>query len=417
MKHKTIRILTGPAPSAQDIPHFWNVAKNDDSAEITIYGEIVSHRPNNWITGEPEDRLYTSPEGFLEDLATIKDAANITVRINSVGGDVYTAIGIANRLKELEGNTVAIIDGIAASAATVVAMGCDTIKAYNGSMFMIHEALTELYGAYNHKALLLVNKRLEAANSAVAEQYHGKTGLEIDKIRSQMASEKWMTGREAFEEGWIDEVIDGDDPSMSITKDGSTITVNGISMSAKGFEHIPDSVPVVRTTAQISAPLAAAGSIPKVPDANKTITQKEVHTMTLEELREQSPELEEQIRVQAHDEATNTAIANERARLQAISEIAATIGDPEMVNDAMYGEGACTASELALRAMQKAARLGQNHITNTHADFQSSGAGNVASTPNAGNPDPQNKNDETEMTEAEAIAMIIGKTVKKDKED
>lgn len=139
--------------------------------------------------------------------------------------------------------------------------------------------------------------------------------------------------------------------------------------------------------------------------------------MTLEELREQSPELEEQIRVQAHDEATNTAIANERARLQAISEIAATIGDPEMVNDAMYGEGACTASELALRAMQKAARLGQNHITNTHADFQSSGAGNVASTPNAGNPDPQNKNDETEMTEAEAIAMIIGKTVKKDKED
>jgi hypothetical protein len=138
--------------------------------------------------------------------------------------------------------------------------------------------------------------------------------------------------------------------------------------------------------------------------------------MTIEELRAQAPELVEQIRAQAHDEATDAAIANERARLQAISEIAATVGDPEMVNDAMYGEGACTASELALRAMQKAAKLGGDHLANSQADFQASGAGNVTGVPNAGNPEPSPNNDKPEMTEEEAIAMITGKSVAK-KED
>ena len=417
MKQNSIKILAGPAPSGQTAPRFWNVISNDGDAEITIYGEIVSHRPTNWFTGEPEDGLYTSPEGFLEDLATIKDASNITVRINSVGGDVYTAIGIANRLKELKGNTVAIIDGIAASAATVVAMGCDTIKAYNGSMFMIHEALTELYGAYNHKALLLVNKRLETANSAVAEQYHGKTGIEIDKIRSQMAAEKWMTGREALEEGWIDEVIDGDDPSMSITKDGSTLTVNGLSMSAKGFDHIPESVPVVKATTQPSATPAPGASARQAKDANKNTNPKEVHKMTLEELQNQEPELVQQIRAQAHDEAVSAAITSERERLRGISEIAAAVGDQEMINEAMYGEKACTASELALRVMQRDAQKGQQHVADTQADFQASGAAGVTATPNAGNPEPQKPEGETEMSEEDAIAMILGTPTNKAKED
>ena len=170
MKKNNIRVLAGPAPSASGTAQpFWNIAQNtEDDAEITIYGEIVTHRPTNWLTGEPEDGLFTSPEGFLDDLNKIQNAKNVTVRINSVGGDLYTAIGIANRLKELAGNTVAIIDGIAASAATVIAMGCNTIRAYSGSLFMVHEALTTLCGAYNHKALMEADKRLQAANAAAA---------------------------------------------------------------------------------------------------------------------------------------------------------------------------------------------------------------------------------------------------------
>ena len=79
------------------------------------------------------------------------------MRINSVGGDLYTALGICNRLKELNGDTVAVIDGIAASAATIIAMGCKTREIAEGALFMVHEALLTLVGNYNHKALLEVN--------------------------------------------------------------------------------------------------------------------------------------------------------------------------------------------------------------------------------------------------------------------
>ena len=78
--------------------------------------------------------------------------------------------------------------------------------------------------------------------------------------------------------------------------------------------------------------------------------------MTLEELQNQEPELVQQIRAQAHDEAVSAAITSERERLRGISEIAAAVGDQDMINEAMYGEKACTASELALRVMQRDAQ-------------------------------------------------------------
>ena len=77
----------------------------------------------------------------------------------------------------------------------------------------------------------------------------------------------------------------------------------------------------------------------------------------------------------------------------------------------------CTAEQLAYRAMQKQAQLGQQHITNQTTDFQASGAANVTAAPNGGNPAPEGKPDgDAEMTEAEAIAMIAG-TPAPNKED
>ena len=423
MHKKKNSITMGPAAPAGTAPRFWNVTQADDDAEITIYGEILTRRPTNWFTGEPEEGMFTTPEGFMEDLAKVQTAKNITVRINSVGGDLYTAIGISNRIKELAGNTVAIIDGIAASAATVIAMGCDTIKAYSGSLFMVHEAMTTLVGTYNHRALMEVNKRLEAANQAAAETYNTKTKLGIDKIRSIMAKESWMTGKKAQEDGWIDEVIDGNDPDMSLSADMETLLVNGISMSVKSFSNLPKSIPVSKEAAEPqiinSATPQPATPAPVGAAANTKTPIKEVKTMTLEELRQTEPELVAQIEATAQSEAATRAIQEERARLQAINEIAATVGDPEMVNEAMYGETACTAQELAFRAMQKQAKLGQQHLTNQTQDFQQSGAADVTAAPNGGNPAPEGKSDDAEeMSVEDAAAMIAGTfDTKKKKED
>ena len=131
--------------------------------------------------------------------------------------------------------------------------------------------------------------------------------------------------------------------------------------------------------------------------------------MTLEELRQTEPELVAEIIATAQSEAKTQAIQDERARIQAIQQIAATVGDPEMVSEAMYGESACSAQDLAFRAMQKQAELGQQHITNQAQDFQQSGAATVTAAPNGGNPAPSGKKDgDEEMTVADAVAMIIG---------
>lgn len=411
MSEKKVSLIRmGSVRETTEVTRFWNIAKeSEEDAEITIYGEIVSRRPTDWWTGEPLEGLFTSPEGFLEDLAKVKDTKNITVRINSVGGDLYTAIGISNRLRELGGNTVAIIDGIAASAATVIAMGCDLIKAYPGSLFMVHEAMTTLMGTYNNRDLMEVKKRLEAANAATAETYESKTKLGIEKIRSVMAKESWMTGRKALEEGWIDEVLEGDDPEMSLSADGKMLTVNGITMSVTGFSNMPMIVPA----AQVDA---VKGAIPLKAVADKPKRKKEEKKkMTLEELKQTDPELVEQIRASAKDEAKTMAVAEERERLKAIQEIAATVGDREMVEDAMYGENACTASELALRAMQKQAKLGAQYLSDRKQENEMGMANRVKADPNGGNTVPEGKAGEDDMSEKDAIAMIAG-TYNKDKE-
>ena len=92
--HNTPRLCAGPQTAGTPIK-FWNVASiGDDEGEITLYGDVVSRQPVDWWTGEPEPGLYIAPESFMEDLAAVKGKSNITIKINSCGGDLYTGIAI-----------------------------------------------------------------------------------------------------------------------------------------------------------------------------------------------------------------------------------------------------------------------------------------------------------------------------------
>lgn len=406
MQKQTIplRVLNGPAaptpPAAA--PKFWNIVEvNDEEAEITMYGEVVSQRPTDWWTGEPIEGLYITPEGFLEDLAQVKDKAKITVRINSVGGDLYTALGICNRLKELNGETVAVIDGIAASAATIIAMGCKVREIAEGALFMVHEALLTLIGNYNHKALLEVNKRLEAANKAAAETYDAATGLGTEKIRGIMAKETWYTGREAVENGFCTGIREGCETSMCMSSEKDEILVNGVRHSLKGFRNFPGDVPIINSV-QTPEPKPAAPS-----QSVSTNKSKGGNTnMTPEELRKQHPDVVAQIENAAREAARSEAVTEERSRLQEIEEIEATVGDAELIKEAKYGANACNAQQLAFNAMKKQAQLGTQHIQNSAADFTASGAAGVGSTPNSGAPAPKDQAPDENAQVAQLAAMI-----------
>lgn len=112
---------------------FWNVANFDGiNAEITMYGEICDKQPVDWWTGEALPGEYITPEGFLEDLQTIKNAQNITIKLNSCGGDLYTGLAICHALKELNKNIIIDVVGVAASAGSIIMCAGNTVRVHAG---------------------------------------------------------------------------------------------------------------------------------------------------------------------------------------------------------------------------------------------------------------------------------------------
>lgn len=401
MKKKNKAVVNGPATSIA-AGKFWNIANiDDDEAELDFYGEVVSSKPRSWWTGEALEGDYICSEDFRNDFESLKSKNKITVHINSVGGDLFTAIAIRNKLKELAGETVAIIDGIAASAATIIATGCSTIKAYPGSMFMIHEAKTEVWDMLSIDDCKAIIKQLDAANKCAMECYADKTGVDNETIKRKMANETWWTGREAFENGFVDEIIEDDEnnPELCMTADRKMIISNGVQMSLDGFSKFPKSLKVVNT-------------VKKVPNVQNNGTnrlknkeKKEVVKMTKEELKEKYPdvynEMKNDIKTQLSAEAADNA-SKERQRLKEIDEIANKIGDAELINEAKYGEKRMTAQELAFEAVKRNAAFNNQIVDKLDKDTKNSGVDTIEAAGNAGNQPTVEDKDNA------AVNMILG---------
>lgn len=384
------RLRMGPAPAPAAVPtataaKFWNVATvGDDEAEITLYGDVMSRQPIDWWTGEPEPGLYITPEGFMEDLAAVKDKGHITVKLNSCGGDLYTGIAIHNALKALSGEVNVVVEGIAASAASVIMCAGDTVTVYPGSLVMIHGVSVLLWDSLNIQDMKQLIKGMDASERAVAEIYDGKTGLGVDTLRSMMTKETWMTGREALEKGFADAIKeDEDDPDMSMSRDRKVLYVNGIGHNVEGLRNIPGTIPI-----QKSAKPAARPAANKRPTNQAAKSEGGKNHMTLEELKAQEPDLVSQIEQAATNaaqaQASADAVTAERKRLADIDSIAASIPDQQLVHDAKYGDNPCTAQELCFRVMQQSAASGQNFLANYEKDGAASGVGNVGAAPNGG---------------------------------
>ena len=347
--HNTPRLCAGPQTAGTPIK-FWNVASiGDDEGEITLYGDVVSRQPVDWWTGEPEPGLYIAPESFMEDLAAVKGKSNITIKINSCGGDLYTGIAIHNAIKGLTGHKVVVVEGIAASAASVIACAGDEVQVYPGSMVMIH----------------------------------GVAVLRLSKKISEMVSsrETWMVGQEAIDNGFADTLLTDEGPDVTLSADKKVLLVAGIRHDVKGFRHIPGTIPIDNSIH--AAPAAGNKHAAAKNDGPKKEDNK---TMTLEEMRAQHPDVVAQIEQQAAE----TARTQERARIEAIDSIAASVGDAQLVRDAKYGETPCTAEQLALKAMQKQAALGAKHLKDAKADNDESGAAGVGAAPNGGEEGSEN---------------------------
>lgn len=186
--------------------HWYRIeAKTDDPsvAELFIYDDIGK----SWW----DDDTVTAVQ-FIHDLRAL--AAGVTtlnVRVNSLGGDPFDAFAIANALRDermTKGRTVHVwIDGIAASAASVVIMAGDSIRIADNGLVMIHDPFT--IGLGNATEFRKLADNLDTIRDSIVATYRWRSELSEEDLRQLMAEETWMDADEAIARGFATEKVEG----------------------------------------------------------------------------------------------------------------------------------------------------------------------------------------------------------------
>ncbi len=182
------------------------VAKGPTAAEIYLYGIIGQ----DWF-GEG-----VSAKQFADDLKKVKSAKTIDLRINSEGGEVFAAKAIYTLLRDHGARVIVHVDGLAASAASYIAMAGDEILIAESAFFMIHEARGGVRGTASD--MRRTADMVEQVNASILETYVARTGKDAAAIKSMMADETWFTGKEAVAAGFADKVVENLKVAASIAR-------------------------------------------------------------------------------------------------------------------------------------------------------------------------------------------------------
>ncbi|HHU4129603.1 TPA: head maturation protease, ClpP-related, partial [Klebsiella michiganensis] len=151
------------------------------------------------------------------------NGADVTVNINSPGGDMFEGLAIYNLLREYQGKVTVKVLGIAASAASIIAMAGDDIQIGRGAFLMIHNCWVVAMG--NRHDFAELSTSLEPFDTAMADIYSARSGLDIATVQQLMDAESYIGGSDAVEKGLADSLLsadavsDGDDsPSAALRK-------------------------------------------------------------------------------------------------------------------------------------------------------------------------------------------------------
>ena len=247
---------------------FWNwkdhkVVNQDgeESSERVLFLNGVISEESWW-----DDEI--TPAIFKEELNA--GTGNITVWINSPGGDCIAAAQIYNMLKEYTGEVTVKIDGIAASAASVIAMAGTKVLMSPLSMMMIHNPSTMAWGDHNEMQKAI--EMLEEVKESIMNAYEIKTGLSRTKISHLMEDETWMNANKAVELGFADGVLYAED-----TGEAKDLEAPDVSMLYSRAEVTNSLMDKIAAKCRIKAPEAE-------PVAEEAVEQ--VSGRSIEEVRE-----------------------------------------------------------------------------------------------------------------------------------
>lgn len=229
------------APHAQRLPHAqayisdqafarWNSgikAADEKDRSISIYDVIGQ----DFWTGEG-----VTARRIAAALRSIGKGP-VSVNINSPGGDFFEGLAIYNLLREHDGEITVKVLGLAASAASIIAMAGDTIQVARAGFMMIHNAWAVAMGDRNY--LRETADQLEPFDRAMADIYAAQSGMDAKEISELMDAETWMGGSEAIEKGFADELLPSDQvaegekaSAASVRRLESALRASGMSASA-----------------------------------------------------------------------------------------------------------------------------------------------------------------------------------------
>jgi len=280
-----------------------NQIQEAETIDVDIYG-VVMNGADYW--GED-----TGVSNVLSQLQGLDPSQNIVLHVNSVGGEVSAGVTIYNRLRALQNKKSVIIEGLAASIASIISMAGDEIHMALGSEMMIHNPSSYAFGEADDFEKAAESLRKTKEN--LIDIYEARTGLTREEIATMMDEETWLTAREALEKGFctsVDESL-----QMVACRKGTDLIVNGLPMSMEVLKGLP---------------------VDKYEEKGE-----EPMEVTAELLRTDYAEV--------YDEVFNAGVAAERARLQALDGIN-NEARAEVINRAKY-ETYATVQDVAVELL------------------------------------------------------------------
>lgn len=204
---------------------FWQIKNQvNGSGEILLYGPIASSR--SWFNDT------VTPQEFARDLESL-NGKDVTVRINSGGGDVFAAHAIHNQLVAYKGRVTVIIDGLAASAATIVAMAGQKIIMPSNSMMMIHNPAIGMDDYYTAEDLQKYVEALTAIKGSIVAAYKKRCKLSSEELEILMDAETWMGAQECLDKGFADEI----NGSIETVLNGNTLIINSAKYDLTAYKN------------------------------------------------------------------------------------------------------------------------------------------------------------------------------------
>lgn len=245
--NQPIRCFEG---TAQPHEPFWILrdAVDDQDPEIEFNGYISEF---SWFDDD------ITPQKFKDDLYRVGKEGPVTIRMTSWGGDVIAASLLNTILRDYPGKVTVQIDGIAASAATVVAVAGDEVRMQETAFFMIHDPSFVFFMAQiNLEQMERMAASLKAVKEGIINAYETKTGLSRSRLAKLMTEETWMDAQKAVDLGFVDQVVRAG-PKLVIDIPENTAIVNALN----SFKNVPPALLAavqpfdVPPTAESSEPL------------------------------------------------------------------------------------------------------------------------------------------------------------------